>query len=176
MASIFRSIIGKIKLIIIFILTRIQYRVKLKIAIKLGLEVGEVKRPSRYNTKQSQAILSYIASLNGEHTTASRIQAHFSSIGSPIGIATIYRHLERLVECGKVHKYNIDGVSGACYQYCGADEHRYLHLKCESCGEISHFQCDLLDDVEQSIYKESAFKVNPRKTVLYGLCANCARH
>lgn len=140
--------------------------------------MGEVKRPTRYNTKQSKAILSYIASLNGEHTTASRIQAHFSSLGTPIGVATIYRHLERLVESGMVHKYTIDGVSGACYQYCGkdeAEEHRYLHLKCESCGEISHHQWDMLDHVEQSIYQESAFKINPRKTVLYGMCANCAQ-
>ncbi len=136
-----------------------------------------MKRPVRYRTKQSKAILSYIVSLKGEHATAGSIQAHFNDTGFPIGIATIYRHLERLVECGQVHKYTIDGVSGACYQYCGKDEaeHRYLHLKCEGCGVIAHYPYDELDHVEQSIYEESSFKINPRKTVLYGMCANCAQ-
>lgn len=136
-----------------------------------------MKRPARYNTKQGKAILSYLASLGGEHTTAGGIQSHFSDIGSPVGIATIYRHLERWVECGQVHKYTIDGVSGACYQYCGKGEegHPYLHLKCEDCGEVVHHPCDLLHPVEQCLYKERSFTINPRKTVLYGRCARCAK-
>ncbi len=133
-----------------------------------------MKRPANYRTKQREAILGYIVSLGGEHVTAARIAGHFAD-DAPIGRATIYRHLEKLTNSGKLRKFTADGVSGACYQYAEDDAgcHTHLHLKCECCGALMHLQCDTLGELQRHIYDKHAFEVNTSKTVLYGRCDSC---
>ncbi|MEL7565084.1 MAG: transcriptional repressor [Dehalobacterium sp.] len=133
-----------------------------------------MKRSANYHTKQSEAILTYIASLNGEHVTVDQIMKHFDKMDFPIGLTTIYRHLDKLVESGKVRKYTLDGVSGACYQYIiDEDKRMYFHLKCEDCGALFHLQCGVLDKIQQHVYEGHSFQINTIKTVFYGKCANC---
>jgi len=135
-----------------------------------------MERATSYKTRQSEAILSYIASLDGLHVTASQIAEVFKEKGTPIGVATIYRHLDKLVESGKVKKYVIDGASGACYQYISenTDCSEHFHLKCADCGKLVHLQCGYLDDMQQHILKQHEFDINTTKTVFYGKCKNCS--
>ena len=136
-----------------------------------------MERPANYNTKQSEAILNYIMSLDGAHVTAAQIVLHFEKEEIPIGRTTIYRHLDRLTEIGKVRRYTTDGISGACYQYVndveGCDSH--LHLKCETCGELLHLECEALDELQQHVIDIHAFRINALKTVLYGQCEACIK-
>jgi len=140
-----------------------------------GAEVKNMVRPASYNTKQREAIINYIASLADAHVTAAQIAAHFEKESAPIGKATIYRHLDRLTEDGRLRRYVTDGVSGACYQYTQdsntCDTH--LHLKCEGCGELIHLECKALEGLERHVLDEHAFRVNAIKTVLYGQCGGC---
>ena len=133
-------------------------------------------RSESYKTKQREAILSYIASLGGAHVTAAQIAGHFEGQPVSIGRTTIYRHLEKLTESGKLRKFITDGVSGACYQFTEHQEdcHSHLHLKCESCGVLQHLECDSLGDLRRHILSDHAFEVNALKTVLYGTCERCA--
>jgi Fur family ferric uptake transcriptional regulator len=135
-----------------------------------------VKRSQKYNTKQSQAIIGYIASLGGGHATVAEIAKYFESVGSPIGLATIYRHLDRLAEAGKVRKYFIDGASSACYQHipdAGCAEH--FHLKCDGCGATLHLRCGMLDKIPKHVYEEHSFLINTNRMVFYGKCAACQK-
>ena len=134
-----------------------------------------MKRPDSYKTKQREAILDYIISLEGAHVTAAQIALHFSKKDASIGKTTIYRHLDRLTENGNLRRYVTDGISGACYQYVGneAINNAHLHLKCEQCGELFHLECEALDDLEQHVFDKHAFQVNTTKTVLYGTCDDC---
>ena len=144
---------------------------------QIGSGGGKIKRSANYNTKQREAILSYIASLNNAHVTAVQIADHFKNEDSPIGRTTIYRHLDKLEETGKVRKYITDGISGACYQHIDDNENCYshFHLKCENCGELQHIECDVLGDLQSHILDEHAFEVNALKTVLYGKCGSCLK-
>ena len=132
-------------------------------------------RPINYNTKQSEAILKYIVSLEGAHITAAQIARHFEQEAVPIGKTTIYRHLDKLTENGKLRRYVTDGISGACYQYVGNEDicDAHLHLKCEGCGELLHLDCEELDSLERHVLDKHAFQVNTKKTVLYGKCDYC---
>ena len=132
-------------------------------------------RPVNYNTKQREAVLKYVASLDGAHVTASQIVEHFENADVPIGRTTIYRHLEKLTQSGKIRKYATDGISGACYQYVDSSEgcHYHLHLKCEGCGKLQHLECEALNKMQHHIFDKHDFEVNALKTVLYGRCGNC---
>ena len=134
-----------------------------------------MKRPASYKTKQHKAILGYVASLGGAHVTAAQIAGRFESAEFSIGRTTVYRHLEKLTESGKLRKYTIDGVSGACYQYVSGAEGcgTHLHLKCEACGELRHLECETLSEIQRHVFDEHNFQVNAMKTVLYGKCAGC---
>ena len=130
---------------------------------------------ANYNTKQREAVLNYVISLDGVHVTAAQIVEYFEKEAVPIGRTTVYRQLDKLTESGKLRRYTTDGVSGACYQYAGnsANCPVHLHLKCESCGELLHLECGAFTELERHVFDEHAFQVNALKTVLYGRCYNC---
>ena len=134
-----------------------------------------MERSAGYQTKQRHAILNYIITQEGAHLTAAHILAHFQNEARPIGRATVYRHLEKLSMSGKIRRYTIDGVSGACYQYVGDhnDCQTHFHLKCESCGELQHLDCAKLGEIQRHVFIDHAFEVNPLRTVFYGKCGNC---
>ncbi|MGI5873156.1 MAG: Fur family transcriptional regulator [Bacillota bacterium] len=130
-----------------------------------------------YNTKQSREILACLKSFGHRHVTVTTIRDALAKNGSSVGIATIYRQLEKMEKDGVVRKFILDGKAGACFQYAGEESGRceeHYHLKCERCGKLIHLQCHLLDSVEDHILADHGFKVNSMKTVLYGICAECA--
>jgi Fe2+ or Zn2+ uptake regulation protein len=87
----------------------------MKMIINLKYErMNFLNRPKRYNTKQSEEILLFMASVPNEPITVGRIAEHFINSGIHIGTATIYRRLDELVKTGRVRKYIIDGETSAC--------------------------------------------------------------
>lgn len=100
---------------------------------------------------------------------------HFECENVPIGRTTVYRQLNKLTESGKVRKYTIDGIPGACFEYVDNAENcpTHIHLKCEGCGELIHLQCDMLHEIQHHMDDRYAFQINTTKTVFYGKCAHC---
>ena len=74
-------------------------------------------------------------------------------------------------------KYIIDTNSPACFEYTGADSHAHgdacYHLKCEKCGRLIHLSCDEMGCMGSHLLTEHGFKLDPRRTVFYGLCSEC---
>jgi len=134
-------------------------------------------RTTNYNTKQREAIIGYIGSLKDEHVTAAQIVRYFKQENVAIGRTTIYRHVEKLTQTGKLRRYVTDGVSGACYQNTDDTEdcQTHLHLKCEDCGELQHMECEELSGIRQHFLLDHGFSINASKTVFYGKCGNCAQ-
>ena len=69
-----------------------------------------------YSTKQQQAVLQCLAERGGECLTAAALTAQLRQSGSPVGLATVYRQLEKREQAGLVHKVHTE--EGAFYQYC----------------------------------------------------------
>ena len=131
----------------------------------------------RYQTRQGEQILAYLSGLNGKHVTADDVILHFESIGIRIGRATVYRHLDRLVQNGKVRKYTFENAQSACYQFVDNQIacSRHLHLKCKECGKLFHVEADILDVIADTLMKECAFEFDSSNTVFYGKCKECAQ-
>ncbi|MDR3207406.1 MAG: transcriptional repressor [Oscillospiraceae bacterium] len=132
-------------------------------------------RPTSYHTRQGEAILAYLASLEGGHVTVEQIAAHLDGQGAGVGVTTIYRHLDKLAADGRVRRYTLDGAAGSCYQY--VDDwtpcREHFHLKCEACGGLYHLRCDTLGELADHVAQEHGFQIDPMKTTFYGLCRNC---
>ena len=131
----------------------------------------------KYKTKQREILLDYLKTLPGVHITASDVCGYFKSQGTAIGQATVYRQLESLVDEGVLTKYVIDGNSPACFEYVGADSHGEevcFHCKCEKCGKLIHMHCEELESIGAHLLADHSFRLDPMRTVFYGLCEDCA--
>ncbi len=132
---------------------------------------------SQYKTKQREMLLGYFEAVPGVHVTAGDVCNYFKSQEAPIGQSTIYRHLESLVDEGILQKYNIDGNTPACFEYVKPNSHKdteiCFHCKCEKCGKLIHLHCDELKAVGVHLNGKHGFKLDPVRTVFYGLCENC---
>ena len=131
-----------------------------------------------YKTKQQNLLFSYLQTMEGKHFTAEDVRLYFESKEIPIGIATIYRQLEKLVSEGKIQKYIIDEHSAACFEYSGEncmEKEIHFHLKCEKCGRLIHLECDELEKAGKHLQSEHGFILNPLRTVIYGICTDCAK-
>ncbi|MCR5073241.1 MAG: transcriptional repressor [Clostridiales bacterium] len=131
----------------------------------------------RYKTKQREILLGYFETVPGIHVTAADVCRYFQSHHAAIGQSTIYRNLESLVDEGVIKKYAIDGNSAACFEYVEPDGQQNtetcFHCKCEKCGKLIHLQCDELNGIQHHLITEHQFKMNPVRTVFYGLCEHC---
>ncbi|WP_295582776.1 Fur family transcriptional regulator [uncultured Oscillibacter sp.] len=128
-----------------------------------------------YSTKQQQAVLQCLERRGGESLTAAALAEELRQSGSPVGLATVYRQLEKLEQAGRIHKINTE--EGAFYQFCphrpqpGRD---CFLLRCEGCGRIVHLDCSHLQALYRHLETEHHFRIDPRRTVLTGLCQACA--
>jgi len=126
-----------------------------------------------YATKQYQAVLRCLERRAGQSLTAADLLEDLRRNESPVGLATIYRQLEKLEKSGHVHKVTTE--EGALYQYCPhAEEGRNCFLlRCEGCGRIVHLDCVHLEELYQHLAAEHHFRINARHTVLTGRCRTC---
>ena len=129
-----------------------------------------------YTTKQRQAVLQCLERRGDASVTAGELAEDLRAAGCPVGLATIYRQLERLEAAGVVHKIHTE--DGAFYQYCGRENHDHRDcflLRCERCGRIRHVDCVQLQGLYDHLEREHHFRINPRGTLLSGVCDLCAK-
>ena len=69
-----------------------------------------------YVTKQYQAVLQCVQSRGADAFTAAELTEDLRHTGHPVGLATVYRQLEKLEAAGMVHK--VPTEEGALYQCC----------------------------------------------------------
>lgn len=134
-----------------------------------------MRSPDGYKTRQRALVEQALRESAGRHITAEELTERLSRGGAAVGRTTVYRCLERLVEEGRAQKYTAVGES-ACYQYLNGDGYcEHFHLKCTGCGRLIHIECEQLSALAEHIQAEHSFAVDKLKTVLYGLCGDCAK-
>ncbi|MBP3706713.1 MAG: transcriptional repressor [Clostridia bacterium] len=128
-----------------------------------------------YKTKQREVIEKVFA-LSGGHVTVDSLLEKLNKKGESVGRTTVYRTLEKLESEGKARKYISSPGESACYQYISKAHQcsEHFHLKCESCGRLIHIECVHITELSKHISDTHNFKVNNLKTVLYGVCEECA--
>ena len=133
-------------------------------------------RRSEYQTRQKACLLEYLESNAERHITAGELLRALADRGTPLGLATVYRQLERLESEGLVRRYTVDERGSACWQFAGGSEEcrSHFHLKCTQCGELFHLDCGHLSEIAAHVAKDHGFLIDPGRTVFYGICEGCA--
>ena len=110
-----------------------------------------------YKSRHREQILSILQQNEGEHMTAGQILDQLRVRGVSIGVATIYRQLDRLVE-------EHGGESG------------YVHCKCEKCGKLVRLERKRIEAAMQSLSGsggDGGFELDCARTLFYGICRDC---
>lgn len=130
---------------------------------------------STYNTKQKQLILSLLTDNKEKQFTCEEIEEKLKGNGTPVGKTTVYRYLTSMQNEGKVRKFKSENGKSATYSFIENKEEceKHLHLKCISCGEFTHLDCEVMNEVNTHLIKDHHFRIDNSKTVLYGLCEKC---
>ncbi len=127
-------------------------------------------------TNQRLLVLETIAGRPGEHLTAEEIY-ELARIKCPeIGLATIYRTVQVLVELNVIDKVSFDdGFVRYELGEAGEDNrHHHHHAICQECGRVISFEGDLLETLEQALYDTLGFVVKDHEVKLTGYCRECA--
>ena len=123
---------------------------------------------NHYETKQKDIIINCIK--NHEEFTINEI---YEELKGKVGLTTIYRKVDSLVEDNKVKKY-IGKDNITYYQYlCECDKDNHFYLKCDKCGTLEHVDCDCINELSEHINKNHKFEINKQNIVINGVCKNC---
>ena len=130
-------------------------------------------------TVPRQAILD-VLSKTDEHLSAEDIYINVRNIYSNIGLTTVYRTLDILVEIGLVFKFDF-GDKKARYELAEGPkgERHHHHLVCTNCNRVIDYtdfideEKDLLDKTEKGLSKKYNFRINGHSIQFYGLCDRC---
>lgn len=126
-------------------------------------------------TEQRRLILEVMQEHSDKHLSVEEIHRYVSEKNPAIGLATIYRTMDSLLELNMVYKLDL-GDKGALYELRpDQDCHYHHHLFCRICGAISEFDDDDLDELEERITREHGFKIEDHALRFYGICKECLK-
>lgn len=129
-----------------------------------------------YSTRQKRELLGFMQEHDLENFSVDDVVFRLQDRGSKIGRSTVYRYLESLAEQGSVRKYqNAQGITQ--YQHVADDGRcaKHFHMLCRRCGALLHVDCGLMNALSRHIAEEHGFLLDPRETVMVGICAQCAK-
>lgn len=130
-----------------------------------------MKRRETYNTKQKDYILDVIKNIQTEFT----IKDIYNKLDKKVGLTTIYRLIDKIEKDGQISKFVGDN-STTYYKYLEkCDEDNHFYLKCDSCGEFIHIDCECIGDLSKHIFNKHNFKPNKDKIIIAGICENCSK-
>lgn len=91
----------------------------------------------------------------------------------PVGIASVYRALEVLVDLRLVKRVDAgDGVSR--FEPASVDGDHHHHLVCRDCGKVEAFTDPRLERAIDKIAGGLGYAVEEHEVVLTGACADCS--
>jgi Fur family transcriptional regulator, ferric uptake regulator len=137
----------------------------------MGSFENELKEKGYRMTSQRLAVLKAAAETPG-HFTAEEL--HRTLNRSDIGIATVYRTVQLLLEMGYLKQAYIPGGS-AVYEYNEDGGHSHAHMQCSVCGALLELREDMMEDMEKAVLQQYGFEVADHHITLTGLCNECRR-
>ena len=130
-------------------------------------------------TVPRQAILD-VLSKTSEHLSAEEVYIVVHKIYPNVGLTTVYRTLELLVQMGLVFRFDF-GDRRARYELAMGPKgiRHHHHLVCNGCGRVVDYtdfideEKELLSRTEAGLAKKYNFMISNHLIQFYGLCDKC---
>ncbi len=122
-------------------------------------------RPTRQRRAVTEALESF-----SDFRSAQEIHELLGRRGETVGLATVYRTLQRLAEAGDVDVLRTEDGE-AIYRSC-SDAHHH-HLVCRSCGATVEVEGPAVERWTRAIAAEHGYADVSHTLEIFGTCARC---
>ena len=132
----------------------------------------------QYKTVGKTRLAAYLAAHTAENPqTAEEIYEGMLRAGNAPGRSSVYRQLAAMAQSGEVKRHRAPAPAASdLYQYVGTHHcNEHFHLHCLRCGGVAHLECECGAEIAAHLFAEHGFVADRGRTVIYGLCADCAR-
>ena len=120
-------------------------------------------------TRQRKAVVEAMASF-ADFRSAQEIHELIGRSGGNVGLATVYRTLQRLADAGEVDVLRTEDGE-AIYRRC-SDTHHH-HLVCRSCGATVEVEGPTVERWTNSIAAEHGYADVSHALEIFGTCPRC---
>lgn len=134
--------------------------------IKLKLDENNYKL-----TPQRQAILNVMLNNKSKHLTAEEVLSEARKEIPNLGIATVYRTLDKLASMDILYKAMFGGDKYR-YELSDHENHQHHHVICLSCNSIIEVEDDLLHLLEAEL-EAKGYKIVDHEVKFFGYCPDC---
>lgn len=122
-------------------------------------------------TGQRREIVEVLDGCQSRHLGAEELHGMLQAQGRKIGLATVYRTLELMVNVGLLHKLQF-GDNRSRFEVADEDHHHH-HLVCNRCDKVFEVSVDLLEELEHKIEEDYDFSILGHHLKFYGICSAC---
>lgn len=97
-----------------------------------------------------------------------------------VGIATVYRTLELLVNLGVIKRYDFGDRKARFELAEGQDVEHHHHFICKECGKVIDFtdfareEEELMQRIEKNLARKYNFSAETHQIHFYGVCDKCS--
>jgi Fur family ferric uptake transcriptional regulator len=132
------------------------------------LQVG-LHEKNRKLTRPRQKVLEIITRAD-RHLTPAEIYRHANAESPQIGLTTVYRTLDLLVDLGYIQRVHF---ADGCHSYAAIARPHGHHLVCSRCGRAVEFEdCDL-EPLMKTLRAKTGYTIDLHVLELMGRCPNC---
>ena len=127
--------------------------------------------PARRRSRQRDVLGAYLAEQNG-FRSAQEIYGELRARGDRVGLATVYRALQAMVDDGEVDVLRAaDGEQS--FRRCATTGHHH-HLVCRGCGLTVELDDPPVERWVSEVARQHAFSAVEHHVEIFGSCADCA--
>lgn len=121
-------------------------------------------------TRQGDAVCAALAEADA-FTSAQDLHARLRAQGAAVGLTTVYRHLQVLVDRGEVDMLRRDDGE-TVYRRCATEAHHH-HLVCRECGRTVEIAGPEIEAWTAAIAAAEGFVDVAHTVEIYGTCTSC---
>lgn len=121
-------------------------------------------------TRQGVAIETALARTH-DFRTAQDLHAQLRTEGVRVGLTTVYRHLQRLIDAGEID--SVRTLTGElAYRRCSDTAHHH-HLVCRHCGRAVDVDGPSVEDWLARVAEQAGFSDVVHTIEIAGTCGDC---
>lgn len=127
---------------------------------------------SKLHTLMNKSEIKVIAILErvGGFASAKEIYQLLLKNGDTVGLTTIYRALQSLVDDKLIDQLRREDGE-AIYRLCGESHHH--HLVCEKCGDTVEIEGGAIEKWAKNMASEFGFREVDHLAEIFGICSKC---
>ena len=123
------------------------------------------------NISKYKSIILDILMTNPVHPNAYEIYQMVKDGHPEVGMATIYRNLDFLVNEGKIIKFNTE----AQFDRYDATVRDHYHMLCNQCGKVYDVPGEVVECMDEKVSENTGFKITGHNLSFKGVCSKCCK-